>query len=136
MSVQDRYTLAYRLYPYERHADQDKSDPMRHPVVVMGGGPIGIATALDLGRQGIPVVVLDDHEGVGMGSRAICFAKGGWEPIRVVGGDLGRLGAHSFGEGPARAKHGIFRFSGPLKNPRGALVFSAPRDGGVSALSV
>jgi 3-(3-hydroxy-phenyl)propionate hydroxylase len=41
----------------------------------MGGGPIGIATALDLGLQGIPVVVLDDHEGIGMGSRAICFAK-------------------------------------------------------------
>ncbi|TKZ22060.1 FAD-dependent oxidoreductase [Shimia litoralis] len=71
----DRYTLAYKLYPYERSADQDKAAPVRHPVVVMGGGPIGIATALDLGLQGIPVLVLDDHEGVGMGSRAICFAK-------------------------------------------------------------
>ena len=47
----------------------------RRPVVVMGGGPVGVATALDLGLQGIPVVVLDDHEGIGMGSRAICFAK-------------------------------------------------------------
>ncbi len=71
----DRYTLAYRLYPYEKSPDQDKSEAVRHPVVVMGGGPIGIATALDLGRQGIPVLVLDDHEGVGMGSRAICFSK-------------------------------------------------------------
>jgi 3-(3-hydroxy-phenyl)propionate hydroxylase len=44
-------------------------------VVVMGGGPIGVATALDLGLQGIPVVVLDDHEGIGQGSRAICFSK-------------------------------------------------------------
>jgi 3-(3-hydroxy-phenyl)propionate hydroxylase len=41
----------------------------------MGGGPIGVATALDLGLQGIPVVLLDDHEGIGMGSRAICFSK-------------------------------------------------------------
>ena len=71
----DRYTLAFKAYPYERSADQDAEAPVRHPVVVMGGGPIGVATALDLGRQGIPVVVLDDHEGVGMGSRAICFAK-------------------------------------------------------------
>ena len=71
----DRYTLAFKAYPYERSADQDQSTPVRHPVVVMGGGPIGVATALDLGRQNIPVVVLDDHEGVGMGSRAICFAK-------------------------------------------------------------
>lgn len=73
--LDDRYSLAFRLYPYARHADQDAPAPVRHPVVVMGGGPIGIATALDLGLQGIPVVVLDDHEGVGQGSRAICFAK-------------------------------------------------------------
>lgn len=73
--MQDRYTLADKVYPYERSADQDAAGPVRHPVVVMGGGPIGIATALDLGQQGIPVVVLDDHEGIGMGSRAICFSK-------------------------------------------------------------
>ncbi len=73
--IQDRYTLAYKVYPYERSADQDATTPVRHPVVVVGGGPIGIATALDLGQQGIPVVVLDDHEGIGMGSRAICFSK-------------------------------------------------------------
>ncbi|KIN60126.1 Monooxygenase FAD-binding [Sulfitobacter noctilucae] len=71
----ERYALAFKAYPYERNADQDAATPVRHPVVVMGGGPVGIATALDLGRQNIPVVVLDDHEGVGMGSRAICFAK-------------------------------------------------------------
>ncbi|WP_276715640.1 FAD-dependent oxidoreductase [Pseudooceanicola nitratireducens] len=73
--LDERYSLAFKLYPYARHADQDAAAPVRHPVVVMGGGPIGIATALDLGLQGIPVVVLDDHEGVGQGSRAICFAK-------------------------------------------------------------
>lgn len=71
----DRYALAFKAYPYQRSPDQDHEVPVRHPVVVMGGGPIGIATALDLGRQGIPVLVLDDHEGVGKGSRAICFSK-------------------------------------------------------------
>jgi len=71
----DRYALAHKLYPYARVADQDRPQPVRHPVVVVGGGPIGVATALDLGQQGIPVLVLDDHEGIGMGSRAICFAK-------------------------------------------------------------
>lgn len=73
--LQDRYGLAFRLYPYQRSPDQDAARPVRHPVVVMGGGPIGVATALDLGLQGIPVVVLDDHEGIGQGSRAICFSK-------------------------------------------------------------
>ncbi|ETX14026.1 FAD-dependent oxidoreductase [Roseivivax halodurans JCM 10272] len=73
--LDDRYSLAFRLYPYGRCADQDAIDPVRHPVVVVGGGPVGIAAALDLGLQGIPVLLLDDHEGVGQGSRAICFAK-------------------------------------------------------------
>ena len=73
--IHDRYQLAFKLYPYERSTDQDAETPVRHPVVVIGGGPVGVATALDLGLQGIPVVVLDDHEGIGMGSRAICFAK-------------------------------------------------------------
>jgi 3-(3-hydroxy-phenyl)propionate hydroxylase len=73
--LQERYSLAFKLYPYQRSPDQDAKAPVRHPVIVMGGGPIGVAAALDLGLQGIPVVLLDDHEGVGQGSRAICFAK-------------------------------------------------------------
>lgn len=72
--VDVRYDLAFKLYPYEKVAAQS-APPQRHPVVIVGGGPIGLATALDLGRKGIPVLVLDDHEGVGQGSRAICFAK-------------------------------------------------------------
>ncbi|MGB3553379.1 MAG: FAD-dependent oxidoreductase [Jannaschia sp.] len=73
--LRDRYDLAFRLYPYGRSADQDAGVPVRHPIVVVGGGPVGLATALDLGLRGVPVVLLDDHEGVGAGSRAICFAK-------------------------------------------------------------
>ena len=72
--VDVRYDIAFKLYPYQRVADQDLP-AKRHPVVVVGGGPIGIAAALDLGRKGVPVLVLDDHEGVGQGSRAICFSK-------------------------------------------------------------
>ncbi len=73
--LDDRYGLAFRLYPYARSADQDADRPVRHPVVVLGAGPVGVALALDLGLRGVPVVLLDDHEGVGQGSRAICFAK-------------------------------------------------------------
>ncbi len=70
-----RYQTAFKLYPYEKVADQDAPTPKRHPVVIVGGGPIGMGLALDLGKKGVPCVVLDDHDGVGMGSRAICFAK-------------------------------------------------------------
>lgn len=72
--VDVRYDLAFKLYPYEPLPAQ-KMPAQRHPVVIVGGGPIGMALALDLGRKGTPVLVLDDHEGVGQGSRAICFAK-------------------------------------------------------------
>jgi 3-(3-hydroxy-phenyl)propionate hydroxylase len=71
----ERYPLAFRLYPYAKSPDQDASAPVRHKVIVAGGGPVGLATALDLGLRGVPVLVLDDQEGVGLGSRAICFAK-------------------------------------------------------------
>jgi 3-(3-hydroxy-phenyl)propionate hydroxylase len=73
--VPDRYAVTMRLYPYARVADQDAPEPVRHKVVIIGGGPVGLATALDLGRRGVPVVLLDDHEGTGQGSKAICFAK-------------------------------------------------------------
>lgn len=73
--VEDRYSVALRLYPYVRSADQDAPAATRHPVVIVGGGPVGLAAALDLGNRGVPVLVLDDHEGAGLGSRAICFSK-------------------------------------------------------------
>ena len=68
-------SLRHGLYPYECCADQDAAEAPRHPVIVVGGGPVGLAAALDLGLAGVPAVVLDDQEGVGEGSRAICFAK-------------------------------------------------------------
>lgn len=70
-----RYRTLLKLYPYRRVRDQDADAPTRHPVVIVGGGPVGMALALDLGLKKIPCLVLDDHDGVGMGSRAICFAK-------------------------------------------------------------
>lgn len=72
--VEARYETAITLYPYEKGGYLDASIE-RHPVVIVGGGPIGLALALDLGKKGTPALVLDDHEGAGLGSKAICFAK-------------------------------------------------------------
>ncbi|MBC7733685.1 MAG: FAD-dependent oxidoreductase [Bacteriovorax sp.] len=55
--------------------DQDAPDPVRHPVVVVGAGPVGLALAIDLAQRQIPVVLLDNDCTLSTGSRAICFAK-------------------------------------------------------------
>lgn len=62
-------------FPYRRTADQDASEPVRHPVVVVGAGPVGLSLAIDLAQRGQPVVVLDNDHKLSTGSRAICFAK-------------------------------------------------------------
>ena len=64
-----------QLYPYERSDDQDAVMPVRHPVVVIGAGPIGLGVAIDLAQQDIPVVIVDDNTKVSFGSRAVCYAK-------------------------------------------------------------
>lgn len=63
---------AVRFYPW---APLPAGPVVRHPVVIVGGGPVGLGLALDLGQRGTPVLLLDDHEGPGPGSKAICFAK-------------------------------------------------------------
>ena len=63
------------VFPYRRSADQDARAPVRHPVVVVGAGPVGLSLAIDLALQQVPVVVLDNDDRLSTGSRAICFAK-------------------------------------------------------------
>ncbi|MBT2324918.1 FAD-dependent oxidoreductase [Variovorax paradoxus] len=62
-------------FDYRRHPDQDAAAPARHPVVVVGAGPVGLALAIDLAQQQVPVVLLDNDCTLSTGSRAICFAK-------------------------------------------------------------
>jgi 3-(3-hydroxy-phenyl)propionate hydroxylase len=64
-------------FGYRRHSDQDRAaaDAARHPVVVVGAGPVGLTLAIDLAQRGHRVVLLDDADRIGDGSRAICFSK-------------------------------------------------------------
>ena len=64
-------------FGYRRHPDQDRAgaDPAEHPVVVVGAGPVGLSLAIDLAQRGQNVVLLDDADRIGEGSRAICFSK-------------------------------------------------------------
>ncbi|MBU6490429.1 MAG: FAD-dependent oxidoreductase [Burkholderiales bacterium] len=62
-------------FEYRRHAEQDGGAAAIHPVVVVGAGPVGLATAIDLAQRGVSVVVVDDDNCLSAGSRAICFSK-------------------------------------------------------------
>ena len=64
-------------FGYRRHADQDRTGAgiAAYPVVVIGAGPVGLSLAIDLAQRGQCVVLLDDADRIGEGSRAICFSK-------------------------------------------------------------
>jgi 3-(3-hydroxy-phenyl)propionate hydroxylase len=62
-------------FAYRRSPDQQAEKAARHPVVIVGAGPVGIAAAIDLGLRGIRTVLLDDNDTVSVGSRAVCHAK-------------------------------------------------------------
>ena len=59
-----------RVFNYAPH----KRQPVRHPVVVVGAGPVGLATAIDLAQQGVSGFLLDDDDKLSAGSRASCLA--------------------------------------------------------------
>jgi 3-(3-hydroxy-phenyl)propionate hydroxylase len=69
-------TYTYPRYAWRRPAELDTPDTVtRHPVVVVGAGPVGLSAAIDLAQQGLPVVLLDDDNTVSVGSRGLCYAK-------------------------------------------------------------
>lgn len=68
-------TYTYPEYAYRQSEEQRSGALKRHPVVIIGAGPIGLTQALDLAYRGVPTVILDDNNTVSVGSRAVCYAK-------------------------------------------------------------
>ena len=75
----------YREFPYVQMPEQKSGQPTRRPVIVVGAGPIGLTTAIDLSLHDIPVLILDDNNKVSVGSRGLAWAK---RPMEI----LDRLG--------------------------------------------
>ena len=68
--------MAYDYAPFPYIAPPGLTAPEgRHPVVIVGAGPIGLAMAIDLAQHGVKSLVLDDNNVVSVGSRALCWAK-------------------------------------------------------------
>ncbi|HMW22747.1 MAG TPA: FAD-dependent monooxygenase, partial [Burkholderiaceae bacterium] len=73
-------TYTYPQFEYRQSAEQREGRLARHPVVIIGAGPIGLTTALECAYRGLPAVILDDNNTVSIGSRAVCYAK---RPLEV-----------------------------------------------------
>ncbi len=79
-------TYTYPKYAYHRPAELDRPGAVdRHPVVVVGAGPVGLAAAIDLAMQGQRVLLLDDDDTVSVGSRGLCYAKRALEILDRLG---------------------------------------------------
>jgi 3-(3-hydroxy-phenyl)propionate hydroxylase len=63
------------MFEFRRPPELDDDAVSRVPVVIAGAGPVGLAMALDLAGYGVRSVVLEKHNTVSDGSRAICWAK-------------------------------------------------------------
>jgi 3-(3-hydroxy-phenyl)propionate hydroxylase len=69
----------YRPFDYVAPRGLTGAEP-RHPVVIVGAGPVGLAMAVELANHGVPSVVLDDtdvveqplsHASLGLGGLSV-----------------------------------------------------------------
>ena len=72
--------LGYQLpvYEFERPPELSGEDPGPYPVLVVGAGLAGLTLAAELGRRGVPVVLLEQGASLGVlgiASRGIAYAK-------------------------------------------------------------
>src|SRR5512134_2174704 len=61
--------------------------PVRVPVLIAGGGPVGLMLCALLARHGIANLVIEADEGYCTGSRAICISRRSQEIMAWVGAD-------------------------------------------------
>lgn len=77
-------------FDYARHEPvlpptEGGREARRHPVAIVGGGPIGFALALGLARHGVRSVVIEADESVCTGSRAGCVTRRSVEIFEQLG---------------------------------------------------
>lgn len=85
-----RFAPPYELptFPFTTPPELAGAASRRYPVVIAGAGPAGLTLACDLAQRGIPAVLLDEDDTVGVrgaSSRGICYAQKSLEVMDRLG---------------------------------------------------
>jgi 3-(3-hydroxy-phenyl)propionate hydroxylase len=81
-----------RYKPWTPPLEEGGIEPGRHPVVIAGGGPVGMALALGLANHGVRCVILEADDTVCVGSRAACISRRSLEIMERLGALPGFMG--------------------------------------------
>lgn len=73
----------YEVYPYFHSHEDTVADV--DTVTVVGAGPIGMANALLLAKQGVKVILLSSEQQLSEGSRALVYTKRSMEILQAAG---------------------------------------------------
>jgi 3-(3-hydroxy-phenyl)propionate hydroxylase len=75
-------------YPFEAPPELTGGQCVTHPVVIVGAGLAGLTAACDFALRGIPAIVIDEDDTVGVkgaSSRGICYAQKSLEIFHRLG---------------------------------------------------
>jgi 3-(3-hydroxy-phenyl)propionate hydroxylase len=84
-TAQARRSIYYHYQVFKPWLPSAHGAQVRKQVVIVGSGPLGLTTALELARHGVPSVVLESELQVSEGSRAIVFTRRSMEILQQVG---------------------------------------------------
>lgn len=80
----DSLYFKYPIFPARRVPELDGA-ATRHPVAIVGAGPIGMTAALVLARYGIRSVLIERKDTFNDGSRALCIARPSMHILERIG---------------------------------------------------
>lgn len=83
--AEPRRSIYYQYQVHQPWLASRNPGEQSHPIVIVGIGPVGLTTALEIARHGQRCVVLESELQVSEGSRAIVFTRRSMEILQQVG---------------------------------------------------